>query len=360
MSEGARLQQANLEVVQSFGTNLLEVVARDATTGHDVRRMLALAVLDELVGLDRAAGTLRFISSQGFLRHLVESLSADQAGLTELLTKPGGNVRFLYVLEAKLGLLVRTASHPVGAELLLQAGLMARLAELPLIDLRPDLDASLLQGDVGQASLGRYHAVLFPVLRLCLAILASLGGDNVSAASQVLQFLTGHEETVSLILRGSAARSSLHPALLQELSLLTGVVARAASLDLHPDTMDAGSIELAGQQARLQRQMMALLTQFQLNDNLNASLASASSSPLLHVLQIISNCVSFARSLVSTSSLNSRSCKLVVSPSMVEDTGGPLAGLLPLASWSPLHAGWPNSCLSASKYLFVAGASNEF
>ena len=113
LSEGARLQQANLEVVQSYGTNLLEVVARDATTGHDVRRMLALAALDELVGLDRAAGTLRFISSQGFLRHLVESLSADQAGLTELLTKPGGNVRFLYVLEAKLGLLVRMASHPV-------------------------------------------------------------------------------------------------------------------------------------------------------------------------------------------------------------------------------------------------------
>ena len=305
LSEGARLQQANLEVVQSYGTNLLEVVARDATTGHDVRRMLALAALDELVGLDRAAGTLRFISSQGFLRHLVESLSADQAGLTELLTKPGGNVRFLYVLEAKLGLLVRMASHPVGAELLLQAGLMARLAELPLIDLRPDLDASLLQGDVGQASLGRYHAVLFPVLRLCLTILASLGGDNVSAASQVLQFLTGHEETVSLILRGSAARSSLHPALLQELSLLTGVVARAASLDLHPDTMDASSIELAGQQSRLQRQMLALLTQFQLNESLLTSLASATSSPLLPVLQIISNCVSFARSLVSTSRFHS-------------------------------------------------------
>ena len=37
LSEGARLQQANLEVVQSYGTNLLEVLARDATTGHDVR-----------------------------------------------------------------------------------------------------------------------------------------------------------------------------------------------------------------------------------------------------------------------------------------------------------------------------------
>jgi len=233
--------------------------------------------------------------------------------------------------------------------------LMARLAELPFIDLRPDLDVSLLQGDVGQASLGRYHAVLFPVLRLCLAILASLGGDNVSAASQVLQFLTGHEETVSLILRGSAARSSLHPALLQELSLLTGVVARAASLDLHPDTMDAGSIELAGQQARLQRQMLALLTQFQLNDNLNASLASASSSPLLPVLQIISNCVSFARSLVSTSSLNSRSCKLVVSPSMVEDIGGPASSRAPSLGLLVTSARRLAKQLSVSKARLVEG-----
>ena len=322
LSERGRLQQANLEVVQSCGTNLLEVLTRDATTGHDVRRMLALAVLDELVGLDRQANTIRFLSGQGFLKHLVESLAQDQAGLAELLTKPGGNVRYLYVFEAKLGLLVSTASHPAGAELLLQAGLMARLAELSLFSLRPDLDASLLQqGEVG--ALQRYHAVLFPALRLCLAVMASLGGDNVSAAAQVLQFLTGHEETVSLILRGAAARSSLQPALLQELSLLTAVVSRAASLDIRPENCDAASIELSGQQARLQRQMLALLSQFQLTEQLVASFGAASSNPTLPVLQIIYNCVSFARSLVSASSSNSRSTKLLVTPSLSEDTVGP-------------------------------------
>ena len=151
LSEQGRLQQANLEVVQSFGTNLLEVLARNATTGHEVRRMLALAVLDQLVGLDRQAATIRFLDGQGFLKHLVESLAADTPGITELLTKPGGNVRYLYVFEAKLGLLVRCASHPCGAELLLQAGLMARLAELPLLALRPDLDAALLQQDEAPA-----------------------------------------------------------------------------------------------------------------------------------------------------------------------------------------------------------------
>ena len=78
LSEGARLQQANLEVVQSFGANLLEVLAGYATTG---------------------------------------------------------------------------------AELLLQAGLMARLAELSLLSLRPDLDAALLQQSGEGGALQRYHAV---------------------------------------------------------------------------------------------------------------------------------------------------------------------------------------------------------
>ena len=34
-----------------YGANFLEILSRDATTGHDVRRMLSLAVLDELVVL---------------------------------------------------------------------------------------------------------------------------------------------------------------------------------------------------------------------------------------------------------------------------------------------------------------------
>ena len=45
-------------MVLSYGTSLLEVLATDTTTGHEVRRMLALAVLDELTILDRPAATI--------------------------------------------------------------------------------------------------------------------------------------------------------------------------------------------------------------------------------------------------------------------------------------------------------------
>ena len=53
ISERGKLQRVNMEVIQSVGTGLLEILARDAVSGHEVRRMLAFAVLDELVFMDR-------------------------------------------------------------------------------------------------------------------------------------------------------------------------------------------------------------------------------------------------------------------------------------------------------------------
>ena len=315
ISERGKLQKANLEVVLSYGTSLLEVLARDATTGHEVRRMLALAVLDELTILDRQAATIRFLANHGFLKHLIETLLADEEGLVELLTKPGSNIRSMYVYESKINLMIRVACNPVGAELLLQAGLMARLAEFSVLDLRPDPNTNILRGgesEAGDGGLSKYHSVLFPVLRLCQAVLASLGSDNLSAASQVVHFLAGHEELVSLVLRGSAARSSLHPALLQELALMTSVVSRASTLDLKQDSvMDASTIELQGQLSRIQKQMMSLLHQFQLTDSLMSGLQSSNQAQasMLYVLQIVSNAASFAKTLVVSAGLNPRSTR---------------------------------------------------
>ena len=287
LSEAGKLHKINLEVILGQGgPAFLEILARDASSGHEVRRMLALAVLDELVVLDHRAGACtRFLADQGFLKHLIESLLVDEAGLINLITQqPNGNIRDLFVFEAKLGLLSRIAARPLGAEMLLQAGLMARLAEFSVLDLRPDPDSALLLqkkldhmgedgvGGGGGGALGRYHSILFPVLRLCQAVLSSLGGENRSAAAQTLHFLTGHEEVLALVLRASTARASLHPALLQELALVTGVVSRAATLDIRSEALDAAGFELSGQLARIQRQMLGLLQLFQLSDSLVSTL----------------------------------------------------------------------------------------
>ena len=222
----------------------------------------------------------------------------------------------MYVYESKINLLTRVACNPIGAELLHQAGLMARLAEFSVLDLRPDPDTSLLRemedGDEESGGqIGKYHSVLFPALRLCQAVLVSLGSENMLAVSQIVHFLAGHKELTSIILRGSAARSSLHPSLLQELALMTSVMSRSAILDLKHDMMDASSLELQGQLSRMQKQMMALLHQFQINESLVTSLQSSkqSQASTLHVLQIISNATSFARTLVLSASPNPRSTR---------------------------------------------------
>lgn len=86
-------------------------------------------------------------------------------GLIDLLTKPTGNIRSMYVYDIKINLLTRVTFNPIGAELLLQAGLMARLAEFSVLDLRPDPDTSLLiemddGGEESEGQIGKYHSVL--------------------------------------------------------------------------------------------------------------------------------------------------------------------------------------------------------
>lgn len=120
LSERGKLQKVNMEVIQGAGNSLLEILARDACSGHEVRRMLAFAVLEEIVFMDRKCFCTRFLSENGILKHIVESLVKDEQGLVTLLTKADGNIRDLYVYESKIGLLSRVATSQLGAELLLQ------------------------------------------------------------------------------------------------------------------------------------------------------------------------------------------------------------------------------------------------
>jgi hypothetical protein len=45
MSDSGRLRKANCDVLSSFGDVFIDVVCRDAVSGHDVRKMLALSLL---------------------------------------------------------------------------------------------------------------------------------------------------------------------------------------------------------------------------------------------------------------------------------------------------------------------------
>ena len=64
--------------------------------------MLAFAVLDSLVSIDWQERWSGFLSSRGYIRHLVESISEDDGKLLTVLLSDADALKTVYSLESKL------------------------------------------------------------------------------------------------------------------------------------------------------------------------------------------------------------------------------------------------------------------
>ena len=101
-----------------------------------------------------------------------------------------------------MALLTRIAQSAEGAKVLLQAGLLSRLAECTFLDQRPERERTVglmsrsLHGPVQDMSsavpdsfvpsvIDRYRQLLMPALKVTLAILTSLGSQHREAATKV-------------------------------------------------------------------------------------------------------------------------------------------------------------------------------
>lgn len=65
-------------------------------------QMLALAVLDRILSIDRQNQWLVYICNSGYLRSLVESLRQDDAALQSLLMPQPPLLKPLYIFESKM------------------------------------------------------------------------------------------------------------------------------------------------------------------------------------------------------------------------------------------------------------------
>ena len=61
-SHEEKLKKANLEVLLGYGDAFLDIVCRDSVSGHEIRMMLALSLLDELICLEGMILTVLFFS----------------------------------------------------------------------------------------------------------------------------------------------------------------------------------------------------------------------------------------------------------------------------------------------------------
>ncbi|KPV78555.1 uncharacterized protein RHOBADRAFT_51011 [Rhodotorula graminis WP1] len=217
------LEQGNFSIFSSALERLLPVVCRDAAVGHEVWRTVAFTVLDALVAIaDEGRATskvLGLLAKQGYLQNFIAALKDAEADLQATLQPDPPSLNALYVYEAQMSFLIRLASTREGAEKLLAAELLGRLAECEFLGARPVADTSSMEFDgfIPPAT-ERHHQLLLPALQLVVNTLVSFGAETAVATRQALAFLAGQRENLLIALKDCAANQTT--ALLREAHLI--------------------------------------------------------------------------------------------------------------------------------------------
>ncbi|KAJ8002888.1 hypothetical protein DPEC_G00163630 [Dallia pectoralis] len=327
----SKLQRENLSIIESYGTALMEVVCRDACDGHDIGRMLALAVLDRILSIDRQSQWLLYVCNSGYLRVLVESLRQDDVALQAMLSPQPPLLKPLYIYESKMALLTRVAKTGQGAVELLRCGLVAQLVECQVFDMVPDSDSHRMFGQRDPSGfipspLERYRQILLPALRVFQVILTSTTTHHQQGAAQVLQWLIVHADTIQGLLRCQ----ELSKEALQELSLLTGIISKTAlpgALE-GQDVNSAVLLEFQGHISRFQRQCLSLLSRLAGSERerlLKQAEIAAPGDPAerreemeVAMQQVCANIMEYCQTLLLQSSAQAQFSICLFSPSVTE------------------------------------------
>jgi nuclear pore complex protein Nup205 len=163
------LESGNLTIFASALDRLLPIICRDAAAGHEVWRTVAFTVLDAIVAVAEegkaTAKVLSILTKQGYLSSFVNAFKDMEAELQDALQPDPGkhciayidsetlayfarlyaeSLNALYVYEALVSFLIRLSSTRQGAEKLLNAELLSRLAECEYLGSRPVADTSAM------------------------------------------------------------------------------------------------------------------------------------------------------------------------------------------------------------------------
>ncbi|XP_065083337.1 nuclear pore complex protein Nup205 [Ochlerotatus camptorhynchus] len=320
-----------VEIVQSFGDKLIDILCHDCTGGLDICKMLALSCVDMLLDMDSMANVIQFISKRGYLSHLIDSLLKNDGKLCRILDNQPENMKALYVYESKMAMLSRIGGSHIGAELLLEEKALSVLAGMKVFDLHPDFQVQNYSPLYPTSSNfippieARYQQILFPALNLCDVILSTLGQENHSAVTQVINFLLSHGDMIEIVLR--AGTPFLNIGLLRELAGITGLIARAANQEISSLITPNANQDLGAHLYRLQKLMLTLFPRFTLSEQtmkeLNQNVLTNCSerektAHLKYFLQIAANLALYARNSISNHSVDHRTINVLFSPQISE------------------------------------------
>jgi nuclear pore complex protein Nup205 len=283
-----------------------------------------------LLDLDAMTNFIYFISKRGYLSNLIESLLKNDIKLCRVLDTNPDNLKPLYVYESKMAMLSRVSSSYIGAELLLEQKALAVLAGMKVFDLHPDFQVTNYNNQYALASATssfippieiRYQQILFPALNLCDVILSTLGSDNRSTVTQIIHFLLSHGDMIEIVLR--AGTPFLNLGLLQELSGITGIIARAANQGVS-NLIDAQeNQDLGAHLYRLQKLMLTLFPRFLLTDKMLKEKMqnideNVRASHMKCILEVATNLALYARNSVTNHSVDHRVTSVLFAPTINE------------------------------------------
>ena len=86
----------------SDGGNVITSYLPNCTLSSPRVQMLALSVLDSIVAEDQHQQWLSYLVTKGYLKHLVDSLPADNSGLHAALAPVPSQLRPLYIFQTKM------------------------------------------------------------------------------------------------------------------------------------------------------------------------------------------------------------------------------------------------------------------
>ncbi|GAA5979980.1 hypothetical protein JCM10908_001488 [Rhodotorula pacifica] len=222
-SRRSALEHGNFTILSAAFERLLPIVCRDAAVGHEVWRTVAFTVLDAFMTLAEAGRVsskmLAILAKQGYLTNFVAGLKDAEADLQAVLQPDPASLNALYVYEAQMSFLIRLASTREGAEKLLGAEVLSRLAECEYLGARPlaDADSMEFDGFIPPAT-ERHHQLLLPALQLAVSTIVSFGSDTQVATRQAFAFVTGQRENLLVALKDCAAQQTVP--LLREAQLI--------------------------------------------------------------------------------------------------------------------------------------------
>lgn len=303
--------QISADVNSLFREKFLEVLCQDCIGGHDVCKMLAMASFSLLISITGSVNWIVYMSGQGYLKHVIESILNSDDELKNVLEPVPSNLRNLYIYESKLSLLSNIATLRVGAELLLEQKLLVYFSSMKVFDSHPEVSETWIEEEILQDFIPsvehRYLQLWLPTFSTCNAILTSLGNDNQSAVMHILYFLLNHLNVIELVLK--SASPTLSPLSLTEIAAVTSVIARTANndlvgiLDSDNNTQNSRAFLF-----RIEKLTLALFPKFVLNETVVKQLLSDrtrddstynTSERLLLTLQIIANLLLYSRNLIA-------------------------------------------------------------